>query len=268
MRHTLASLSALMLALAAGAAQAHVPFLKPNQFDVLHGRLQVESTFTEFPFQADFALDSPDFSVVAPDGKAQPLTPTAKTRAAVYLEPAVAAEGTYRISTGVRKGPLYKAVETPEAKLYFAADMARVKGQPTSMQYYSRADVYIAKGQPHYTPRPAGQSVEIVPLAAPTQLTVGQPLALRVLKDGKPVPQARVVVVSDAEHFRQRRVEDLYDVENVRASNIVADAKGEFAYTPQQGGLVLLFVTIHDKLRPDFWESHNAALTLEANLPK
>ena len=34
-------LLALALACLAGAAQAHVPFLKPNQFNVLHPRLHV-----------------------------------------------------------------------------------------------------------------------------------------------------------------------------------------------------------------------------------
>ncbi|MFV0522797.1 MAG: hypothetical protein ACK5MI_10315 [Mangrovibacterium sp.] len=45
---------------------AHVPFLKPNQFIVSNNRLQIESSFTEFPFQADFAMSSPCFSIIDP----------------------------------------------------------------------------------------------------------------------------------------------------------------------------------------------------------
>ncbi len=261
-------LAALTLCLSCAAAQAHVPFLKPNQFQVEHARLQVESAFTELPFQADFAMDSPHFALVQPDGSVQPLTPTAKTPAAVYLTPALTADGTYRITTGVRKGPLYKALETAEGKLYFADDMARHSGRPTRMQYFSRADAYLAKGQPRYTPRPLGQGVEIIPLASPHTLHAGGQLPLQVLKNGQPVPGARIVVAEDNEHYRQHRVEDLYDVENVRNSNLRADTQGKFSFRPRQAGLTLLFVTVHDKLPDGTWESHNAALTLETTLPE
>ena len=261
-------LAALTLCLASAAAQAHVPFLKPNQFQVEHARLQVESAFTELPFQVDFAMDSPHFALVQPDGSVQPLTPTAKTPAAVYLTPALTADGTYRITTGVRKGPLYKALETAEGKLYFADDMARHSGRPTRMQYFSRADAYLAKGQPRYTPRPLGQGVEIIPLASPHTLHAGGQLPLQVLKNGQPVPGARIVVAEDNEHYRQHRVEDLYDVENVRTSNLRADTQGKFSFRPRQAGLTLLFVTVHDKLPDGTWESHNAALTLETTLPE
>ena len=46
-----AGLAALCL-FAAVSAHAHVPFLKPSQFNVENPRLHVESAFTEYPFQA------------------------------------------------------------------------------------------------------------------------------------------------------------------------------------------------------------------------
>lgn len=261
------TLGALSLGLAAACAQAHVPFLKPNQFNLAHDRLHVESAFTEQPFQADFAMDSPSFSLVRPDGSKSPLEPSARTRAAVYLEPRVTDEGTYRISTGVRKGPRYRAVETADAKLYFAEDMQRFSGKPTALQYYSRADTYVAKGEPRYQPRPANQGVEIVPLSSPNQVSVGDRVAFRVLRDGQPVPRARIVVAHDNEHYTRRSEEDLYDVENVRPGNLRADADGRFVFSPAQAGLVFLFVTVHDKVSDELWNSHNASLSLEVNLP-
>ncbi len=259
-------LSALALCLATASVSAHVPFLKPNQFNVLHKRLQIESSFTEYPFQADFAMDSPGFSIVLPDGTQQALKPTGKTTAATYLEPSLPVDGTYRISTGVRKGPLYKALET-NGKLYFADDMKRVTGRNTSMQYYSRADTYIAKGEPAYAPGPANAGVAIVPFASPNQLVAGNSLQLKVFKDGKPAPHARVVVVADGEHYVKRRAEDLYDVDNVRPGNLHADGEGIVTFRPSHAGLHLLFVTIHDRLSDDMWESHNGSLTLEVGLP-
>ena len=266
MKNNTLLLGALLLA-AAASASAHVPFLKPNQFHVEHGRFQVESAFTEFPFQADFAMDSPNFTLVGPSGTPQPLRPTARTKAAVYLEPQLTGEGSWRISTGVRPGPTYKAVETAAGKLYFSEDIKRVQGTPTALKYFSRADAYVFKGAPDYRPQPLKQGVEIIPLTSPHRLQAGQPLRLQVLEDGQPVPRARVVVVADNEHFRQHRVEDLYDVEQVRQSTLVANEQGEAVFTPAVAGLHYLFVTVHHKRSPALWESHNAALTLQADLP-
>ncbi|EIK54544.1 MAG: DUF4198 domain-containing protein [Pseudomonadaceae bacterium] len=257
---------ALLLAAAAAGAHAHVPFLKPNQFTVEHDRFQVESSFTEFPFQADFAMDSPGFAVVAPDGSLSAITPSAKTKAAVYLQPQLDREGSYRITTGVRKGPIYKAVETAEARLYFSDDIAHHQGVPTSLAYFSRADVYVGKGATAYAPRFLNEGVEIIPLSSPHQLVKGVASLFQVLRDGQPVAGARVIVVADGEHFRKHRIGDLYDVENRRSSNIVADAQGKFSFTPQYAGLNYLLVTIHQKINRDLWHSHNAALTLEVSL--
>ena len=46
----------------------------------------------------------------------------------------------------------------------------------------------------------------------------------------------------------------------------LADDNGQFSITPTRGGLLYLFVTLHKRVQPDRWESHNAALTLEAAL--
>lgn len=264
MKHRLFAVIALAISL---AVEAHVPFLKPNQFNVTHHRLTIESAFTEFPFQADFAMDSPNFTITAPNGTVSAISPIAKTKAAVYLEPELKQEGTYRISTGQRVGPVYKAVETPDKKLYFAADMKRVSGKPTTMNYYSYADTYICKGQQKYTPVPLNKGLEMIPMTSPNGLMLGGELSLQVLENGKPVPNARIIVVTDNEHFTKHRIEDLYDVENVRASNIHANAQGEFTFRPQKAGLNFLFVTVHHQLNEHLWESQNASLTLEVNLP-
>jgi uncharacterized GH25 family protein len=246
---------------------AHVPYLKPNQFNVTHHRLQVESAFTEFPFQPDFAMDSPHFSMLTPSGVETPIVAQAKTKAAVYLEPQLKEEGTYRISTGIKVGPKYKATEV-NSKLYFADDMLRFPGTPVFMQYYSRADTYIYKGTDNYTVRPSNKGVELIPLTSPNKLLLGGQLAFRVMENGKPVPYSRIVVVADDEHFIRHRTGDLYDVDNIRESNIVVDADGEFTFHPKQAGLHFLFVTIHHQIDKTLWESHNASVTIEVNLPK
>jgi len=248
--------------------QAHVPFLKPNQFKVVHSRLQIESSFTEFPFQADFAMDSPGYTLVTPDGEQLALVPHAQTSAAEYLEPTLNENGTYRVNASVRKGPRYKAIETADGKLYFADDMKEKLGNPTFLQYYSCADTYLYKEQPDYQPKPLNKGLEIVPLTSPNRVRLNHEITFRVYREGKPVPNARIVVAYDNEQYRHKRIEDLYDVENVRESNIFADANGEFSFCPDHTGLVLLFVNVHKKVNDSLWESYNTSLTLEVNLPQ
>lgn len=267
MKKAYLTLFALMSMLAPLVAQAHVPYLKPNQFNVTHHRLTIESSFTEFPFQADFAMDSPNFTITSPKGMTSAITPIARTKAAVYLEPELTEKGTYRISTGPRIGPVYKAVEATDGKLYFADDMKRVTGKATSLAYYSYADTYIFKDDQKYEAKPFNKGVEIIPLTSPNGLMPGGELSFRVLENGQPVPNARIIVVADNEHYLQHRIGDLYDVDNIRESNIVANPQGEFTFQPQKAGLHFLFVTIHHQINEKLWESHNASLTLEVNLP-
>ena len=257
----------ILLSFLAVSVSAHVPFLKPNQFHVEHNRLQIESAFTELPFQADFAMNVPAFTLILPDGVQTSLFPTAKTKAAVYLEPQITKEGTYRISTGVRKGPKYTAIETAEHKLYFSDDTLRVKGKKTYLQYYNSADVYLSKGSPNYTAMPLNKGVEIIPASSPNSLYRGGELSFTILNNGALVPNARVVVVYDNEHYEMHRQGDLYDVENTRKNNIYADANGRFTFRPTHAGLVLLFVTIHKQINEKLWESYNTSLTLEVRLP-
>lgn len=248
---------------------AHVPFLKPNQFRVLHNRLQIESSFTEFPFQADFAMDAPEYILIGPAGKPAVIAPVARLKAANYLEPVLTDSGTYRIHAGLRKGPLYKALETADGKLYFADDIKTKTGTKTTLRYFSSADTYIAMGSPAYkTSNVIGKGMEIIPQTSPNQLYPGTATQFRVYFNGQPVPQARVVVVYDNEHFDKHRIEDLYDVENVRKSNIVADKEGIFSFTPRKAGIVLLFVTLHKKIDNSLWESYNSSLSLQVNLPE
>lgn len=257
----------ILLCFFAFSVNAHVPFLKPNQFHIEHNRLQIESAFTELPFQADFAMSVPQFSMVLPNGTRTILQPETKTKAAVYLEPQTSDEGTYRITTGVRKGPKYRAVETADNKLYFSNDTLRVKGRKTALQYYNSADVYLSKGNPAYLPKPLNSGVEIIPLSSPNMLYLGNKLSFQVLNSGVPVPNARVVVAYENEHYEKHRKGDLYDVENTRKSNIYANSEGKFTFQPKKAGLVLLFVTVHKKIDDTLWESYNTSLTLEVRLP-
>ena len=247
------------------SASAHVPFLKPNQFKILHHRFVIESSYTEFPFQADFAMKVPAFAMIMPDGTITSISDYVETKGAVYLQPEITIDGTYRFTTGVRKGPKYRGVETSDGKLYFSQDTNRVEGKKIELQYFNSADVYVFKGKSNYQPSPLNKGVEIIPLTSPNELSLGKELSFSILNDGKPVENARVVVAYDDEHYLFHRHGDLYDVENVRESNIHSNSEGKFTFKPKQAGLVLLFVTIHKQINDTLYESYNTSLTLEVN---
>ena len=247
---------------------AHVPFLKPNQFHVVHSRFQIESAFTEFPFQADFVMDAPSFQLINPFGSSYIINSSLKTKAAIYLQPALEADGTYHIHAATRKGPKYRALETADGKLYFAEDTLKYKGAKTHLQYFNSADTYVYKGEKtNYKPTPLNKGLEIIPLTSPNQLYLNTQLTLQGLMDGKPMPDARVVVVYDNEKYEYHRKGDLYDVENIRKNNIYTDKNGNFTFHPQKTGIMMLFVTIHKKINTQLWESYNSSLTMEVILP-
>lgn len=257
----------ILLIIAAIIFSSHVPFLKPNQFVILHDRFHVESSFTEDPFQADFAMNSPFFYIIDPMGNQTTIAPSAKTSAAVYLEPTIIDSGTYRINAAQRKGPRYRGVETAEGKKYFSNDTLTVKGKKITLQYFSSADTYVCKGQPNYKPKPLNKSVEIIPLSSPNTIKVDESIKFKVYQDGKAVANARVVVAYDNDHYNKKKLIDLYDVENERENNIYADNDALFTFIPEKSGLVLLFVTIHKRIDDTQWESYNNSLTLEVRLP-
>jgi uncharacterized GH25 family protein len=165
----------------------------------------------------------------------------------------------------LRKGPKYKAIVTADGKLYFANDTLSKQGKKTSMQYYSSADTYLLKGQSNYTPRLLNEGAEIIPLSSPNNIKTNDKVQFRVYQNGKPVANARVVVAYDNEYYAKKRLQDLYDVENTRESNLYANKDGVFTFNPKKAGLVLLFVTIHNKIDDSLWESYNTSLSLEVN---
>lgn len=258
---------AILLVFMALSASAHVPFLKPNLFNIPYERLQIESSFTEEPFQADFAMESPFFYLINSKGEKTNIIPKAKTVAAVYLEPKIKKEGTYRIHSSFRKGPKYNAIETKEGKLYFSKDIKKKQGKMTKLQYYSSADTYVTKGKSDYKPNPINKGIEILPLVPPTSIVLNDKVKFKVYDEGKAISNARVVVIYDGEKYKRKMIGDYYDVENQRQSNIYTDKKGEFIFTPKEAGLVLLFVTIHKKIDDSLTHSYNTSLSLEVKLP-
>lgn len=70
---------AFVFCLLVTTVHAHVPFLKPNMFQVIHNRLQIESSFTEFPFQVDYSMRPTTYWLIDNEGKQTKLKSKART---------------------------------------------------------------------------------------------------------------------------------------------------------------------------------------------
>lgn len=219
---------AAIVALSAGAAQAHSPYLLPSAFDAT-GRAQVtvQASFTEGFFWPEVAMRSDTFQTVGPDGAATPLTP-AYFKEVTILEAATPKDGTWRITSGARVGRTAKAAfingewEFENPNRPFAAGV-----KTEDMQSITTAEVYVTKGKPSDGALKAvGKGIEFRAITHPSDIAAGQPAQFEVLFDGKPLA-AQTIEVRRADH----------EIDGSSPVSIVSDKAGRFAVTPDRAGV-------------------------------
>lgn len=241
-------------------AQAHSPYLKPNQFaaDAQRKHITVEASFAEGDLRPDVAMKSDAFHLIGPDGKKLPLVPAAVLKDATYLEvPLAAGEGTYLVSSGVRKGRLAKGV-LRGGKVHFAErkEDAQPGDQPIEVQSLTRADVYVTRGKPGAPVDFDTEGVEIQPVTKPYDLYAGETVTVRVRENRKPLAGETLTVIADGQNYaRQKQAEQDFST----------NAAGEVSFKPKTAGLYLLQVRVR-RASPDnpaLWLSNTATLTLE-----
>ncbi len=224
-----ALLGAAAASLAAAPALAHSPYLLPNGFALeKEDHVTVEASFSEHVFVPTVAMQSDDFHLVGPDGKAVPLKPVA-LRDLSIMEASLPAEGTYRLTSGERQGRVAKAAlidgiwEFVDPRRPMPAGVV-----PVDMQSITKAEVYVTRGKPSETAlAPVGKGIEYRAITHPSAIRAGQPAEFEVLFDGKPLANAEVEV----EAARAG------EVENARLPIITSDAKGRFTVTAPEPGL-------------------------------
>ncbi|WP_226632686.1 DUF4198 domain-containing protein [Novosphingobium profundi] len=184
------------LALAASAALlplpalAHTGFMMPNVFVANTERMvTLESAFSEDFFHPEIALESEDFHVIGPDGERAAFDRISGHKQVTILEAGMEEEGTYRFTSGVRRGR--------------SGRMAMARGKwvpvrgnelPEGTQYVKTSqtetvsDVYVSKKGPTRAPVDVHVGrLEIHPITHPSDLYVDGPFAFEVLFDGKPL---------------------------------------------------------------------------------
>lgn len=242
-----------------GVAQAHSPYLKPNTFsaDAQRKHVTVEASFAEGDLRPDVAMKSEAFHLIGPDGRKLPLAPAAVLKDASYLEvPLAAGNGTYLVSSGVRKGRLAKGV-LRQGKVHFVERKEDVQpgDTPIEVQSLTRADVYVTRGKPSAVDYDT-EGVEIHPVTKPYDLYAGETVTVRVRENRQPLAGQTLTVIADGQNYASQKQAE---------QDFSTNAAGEVSFKPRTAGLYLLQVRVR-RASPDnpaLWLSHTATLTLE-----
>lgn len=193
----LAALAATLALAIAPSAGAHTSYMRPAIFSAnTENYITVESAFAEQFFHPEVAVDAADFHVVGPDGARAEFDAISKHRQLVILEAPIKGEGTYRFTTGVRRGRAGKMALVGNEWKPVREDGPPVGAtQIKTTQTETVADVYVTKKAPTRAPVDVqiGRLV-IQPVNHPADVAIDTPLQLKLLFDGKGMAGQTVVI--------------------------------------------------------------------------
>ncbi len=261
----LSALLTMTCLMAVSTAQAHSPYLKPNTFNPEGARqtVTVEAAFAEHDLWPDVAMKSDHFSVTGPDGVTRPLSVAAGTRDVSLLSVPIPGPGTYRISSGLRKGRTAKGYIKDNDVVFAQPDRVPPGVSLVDVTSLTRADVYVTKGKPDTAAlKAAGDGAEILPLSPPWDAVRGEPVRVQVLLHGQPVANARIEAMVSGQAYRDQPVPPVI---------LITNAAGEAVLTPAHTGVWLLQTRLRRPLdaadSASAWNSFTATLTLDVLPP-
>lgn len=244
-----------------GVAHAHTSYVVPNVFVTSEGQyVTAQSAFTEDPFVPEIAVASDDFHVVLPDGTRDEFDVITSLRQVVILEEALADEGTYRLTTGVRYGrKSQKALVDGKWVPVFGPD-AKVPDNATeviSSQTVTVADAYVTKGASTWQPvNLAIGRLVLKPLSHPNEIYLEDGAEFEVLFDGEPLANQSVEIKREGGGYEDEKFEQ----------HISTDENGLLSLTFDRAGKYLI-MTRHASPAPEGAEadehSHTTSLTFE-----
>jgi uncharacterized GH25 family protein len=184
----LATLASTLATAIAPSAGAHTSYMRPAIFSAnTENYITVESAFAEKFFHPEVAVDAADFHVITPDGTRAEFDAISKHRQLVILEAPIKGEGTYRFTTGVRRGRIGKiALVGNEWKPVREDGVPAGATQTKTTQTETVADVYVTKKAPTRAPVDVqiGRLI-IQPLNHPADVATDAPLQIKLFFDGQ-----------------------------------------------------------------------------------
>lgn len=248
--------SALFL-LSAGA-QAHMPYLLPNSFDLnTRNHVSVVASFTDALFVPDVAMKSDAYAVITPSGERQPITQIQYLKDLATFEVATREPGVYRITSGERLGRKARMWQQADGVWKFVDERepAPVQAKVVDVQSVTTADVYVTRGKANRTAlSPSGKGVELALQTLPHEIVAKQSAKAELLFEGKALADVNV---------------DFYrgSLEGINAKPVLtarSDAQGRIAFTLPDTGTYLALIRHRIESPPGAetaWRSYSYSLT-------
>lgn len=187
-------------------AQAHTPYLAPASFEPLReGWVTLDASFAEEFFVPEVVFDNSEYAVRDAEGRwGKPATVQLfKTRA--VIEHQLDQKGTYRFSTGVRHGAVFRLYElNGERRGTRDPNETLPKGAKLldHFQSVTLAETYITLKTPTQAAlKPYNNGLEVVPTTHPNDVYHGEDFRVQVLFDGKPLAgqELHVFIANDGQ---------------------------------------------------------------------
>jgi uncharacterized GH25 family protein len=184
--------------LLSATAQAHVPYLAPESFEPIRGWVSLEASFADKFFLPEAKFDQSEFKVVTPAGKLEQPAEQQTVRSRIVLEHQLTQDGSYRFSSGVREGAVFrswlqdgKTINSRDPKQQPPAGVALT----AHFQSITLAETYVSKGKPTAAAlKPWGKGLELEFISHPNDLYINQPVQARLWFEGKPLANSEVQI--------------------------------------------------------------------------
>lgn len=182
-----APLLSVLLACIGGAALAHTPFVRPDNFSIDAPPVTAEAGYGEEVLSSHVGLPARGLAVIAPNGERQGydrivVDPNVTRLAATFDQ-----EGTYRLTTGEQLSGVSRMV-LDHGQWRELAQGERIRGRRTStLQLVMLADAYVTRGAPT---RPSVDMtigrLAIRPVTHPNEIHASSGFDVDLLFDGAP----------------------------------------------------------------------------------
>lgn len=214
---------------------AHVPYLNPASFEPVRGGwVSLDAAFADRFFLPEAVFDNSQFTVLTPDGQNQALQSVHYGSTRATAEHKVAADGTYRFSTGLRYGAVFHTYELNGERKNSRDPAFVLPAGAQSIAHFqavTRAETYVSKGAPdHVAIKATGEALELEFLSHPNDLYTNSTVRARVLYKGKPLPQQQVNAYLVAKGANDENA----------TYQLTSDSAGVISFVPQQQGSYLL----------------------------
>lgn len=220
---------------------AHTPYIAPMSFDVGNASTaSFDASFAETFFIPEAAFDKSEFVITTPDKQQSSPTKIAYFKSRTVLEQDLKLEGTYKISTGIRRGAtflIYDLDGKEHRKMNPTGPAPKGAKVKNHFQSVTRADTYISRKEPSNAALiPENIGLEIIPLSNPNEVFQGENFYLQILMAGNKLDKAITLSLYHANTG-----------DKAEAIKIDTDAKGKATLNIKDAGIYLLRARFRDQ---------------------